>query len=132
MTVKVDTVALRRLPLYIRHHTHVRTIDRDFEWLVLQLESEVMGRKAAERTWSDTAHWPRDWWQAFKLRFFPRWLLNRFPVKYDSRVLRVRLEDWQTFPHAAFDPPPPGYLGDPVNFVILTGLGDSYWRPKGQ
>lgn len=26
--------------------------------------------------------WPDGWWQAFKLRFFPHWLLRRFPVRY--------------------------------------------------
>ena len=26
--------------------------------------------------------YPQDWWQAVKERWFPQWLLNRFPVKY--------------------------------------------------
>jgi hypothetical protein len=28
------------------------------------------------------ASWPCDWWQAFKERWFPAFLLKRYPVKY--------------------------------------------------
>lgn len=27
--------------------------------------------------------WPADWWQAFRARWFPRWWLRRYPVRYD-------------------------------------------------
>ena len=27
--------------------------------------------------------WPADWWQAFRARWFPRWWLRKFPVKYE-------------------------------------------------
>ncbi len=26
--------------------------------------------------------WPKTWWDAFKLRWFPKWLLVRFPAEY--------------------------------------------------
>lgn len=28
--------------------------------------------------------WPRTWWDAFKCRWFPTWLLRRYPADYDS------------------------------------------------
>ncbi len=28
--------------------------------------------------------WPRDWWQAFKDRWFPLWALTRWPVRYQT------------------------------------------------
>ena len=47
--------------------------------------------------------WPRTWWDALKLRWFPHWWLNRWPPNYD----RVDLE--QTIylavcPHLHDDP----------------------------
>lgn len=34
--------------------------------------------------------YPYDWWQAFKERWFPAWLLKRYPVQYHVVVLDVR------------------------------------------
>jgi hypothetical protein len=46
--------------------------------------------------------YPSDWWQAFKERWFPKWLLKQFPVK--------KAEVWAVhkFPELA---PPDGFLG---------------------
>jgi hypothetical protein len=32
---------------------------------------------------------PRDWWQAFKAQFFPRWLLKWCPVQLDEWQVKV-------------------------------------------
>jgi hypothetical protein len=34
--------------------------------------------------------YPCDWKEAFKERWFPKWLLNRYPVKYKEIVLDVK------------------------------------------
>lgn len=31
----------------------------------------------------DLAKYPSTWWDAFKERWYPKWLLKRFPVEYD-------------------------------------------------
>lgn len=36
----------------------------------------------SEKVRRQTIKFPRDWWQAFKERWFPNWLLNRYPVDY--------------------------------------------------
>jgi len=33
--------------------------------------------------------WPKDWWQAFKERFFGSWLRKRYPVKYNHEILKA-------------------------------------------
>lgn len=38
-----------------------------------------------------TVRWPADWRQAFKERWFPAWLLRRFPVKYAEKTVRRRV-----------------------------------------
>ena len=37
--------------------------------------------------------YPADWWQAFKLRFFPAWLIKRFPVVYRHLVISAIYPD---------------------------------------
>lgn len=32
----------------------------------------------------EAARYPADWWQAVKERWFPQWLLSRYPVEYTS------------------------------------------------
>jgi len=32
--------------------------------------------------------YPKDWWQAFKERWFPKWLLNKYPVIKRYHTLR--------------------------------------------
>lgn len=34
------------------------------------------------------AVYPTDWWQAFKERWFPYWLLRRYPVRYTKIVAK--------------------------------------------
>ena len=36
--------------------------------------------------------WPKGWWQAFRLRCFPRWWLRRHPVKYRRESLRASID----------------------------------------
>lgn len=33
---------------------------------------------------------PADWWQAVKERFFPRWLLKRFPIRYQTYTVHLK------------------------------------------
>lgn len=44
--------------------------------LALSLHSHIYGERIRDITF------PSDWWQAFKARWFPGWLLRRFPVRY--------------------------------------------------
>lgn len=40
---------------------------------------------------------PTDWWNAVKERFFPKWLLKKFPVKYET--IPVDVEVTKVCPH---------------------------------
>ena len=42
-----------------------------------------------ERVKRQEVKYPRNWWQAFKERFFPGWVLKRWPVEYHNVVLDV-------------------------------------------
>jgi hypothetical protein len=63
-------------------------IPHNMDALVLQLNGMLLG----ETIFEETVEYPRDWWQAFKQRWFPRWLRARFPVllihrKFSNKVV---------------------------------------------
>ena len=49
--------------------------------MLLQLTTYMHGM-ADERVQIDKK-WPKTWWDAFKERWFPKWILSRWPVEYD-------------------------------------------------
>jgi len=51
--------------------------------LVLELRAYL----ASERL--SGIKYPKDWWQAFKERWFPKWLLKRYPVQYHEAHVRA-------------------------------------------
>ena len=40
------------------------------------------------------AKYPADWWQAFKVRWFPQWLLKRHPAQYTEIVARHKFPQY--------------------------------------
>lgn len=61
--------------------------DERLRALVLTLTSCVAQNKKEPIDISE--QWPCDWWQAFKERWFPRWALRRWPVRYKSVELHT-------------------------------------------
>jgi hypothetical protein len=51
--------------------------------LVLTLVAHVAGESAAKIE----CKWPRDWWQAFRARWWPQRYLEKYPVQYERREL---------------------------------------------
>ena len=52
--------------------------DQILEDIVIRVMEEQLAMKAGERI----IKYPKDWREAFKDRWFPRWLKKRFPVEY--------------------------------------------------
>jgi len=48
-------------------------LERAANSLVLSMAAKVLGETL------DYREYPSDWWSAFKLRWFPKWVLKRFP-----------------------------------------------------
>jgi hypothetical protein len=44
----------------------------------------VYGRRAEE-----VVSYPATWWDGFKLRFFPRWAIRRWPARYARIVIKA-------------------------------------------
>jgi len=67
-----------------------------------------------------SANWPRNWYQAFRERFLPKWWLRWFPVKkefiYERRYDKVFLS---VFPDKVTQYP---LEGDRVAFHVMNGI----------
>jgi len=58
------------------------------EDIIIKVKSFVYGVDEATRRVE--IRYPADWWEAFKERWFPRWLLKRYPVKYHEETVEAR------------------------------------------
>ena len=78
--VTLDKIAVG-IQLAVSEHLMGATVDVEQvlqDQFVFRLRGYLMGHKLPERKFS----YPSDWWQAFKLRWFPAWALKRYPVRY--------------------------------------------------
>ncbi len=73
-------------------------VDRYVEMVSGEIVYRVEGHVYGEQR-SQVVEYPRGWWQAFKLRWFPKFLLTRFPVINT----KIKVEFDTVFPD--FDPP---------------------------
>lgn len=66
-------------------------IDPWAKGIVFGLEVAVPGRKVTEHEATDRFEFraPADWWQALRERWFPKWWLKKWPVKYRVETKEV-------------------------------------------
>jgi hypothetical protein len=64
-------------------------VDRHVGDMAMRLVAKIAQKKA------DVIVYPADWKEAFKERWFPSWLLEKFPVKY------VRVDVMEYYPKVA-------------------------------
>ena len=46
--------------------------------IAIRLRGYIWGKQLGKHS----VTYPEDWWQAFKERWFPKWVLGRYPVRY--------------------------------------------------
>jgi len=82
--VTIDPTMLRKVKVHE---------SRDFmrDEILVSMMVDVAGRK--ERV--TKIRCPRTWWQHFKKTFFPAWVLETFPVTYDT----YEVVTWRVCPH---------------------------------
>lgn len=85
--------------------------------MLLALRQDVFAQKIEEVSHS----YPSDWWQAFKARWFPNWLLRRYPVTTTT----FRLTASALYPKIAF-PDGTMYMEKIVN-AGGDGTGSGRW-----
>ena len=92
MIPNIETIALERMQHAVQAHlsqealmdslnivSYIDIISKD---LCMSMRYSLLGRSM------DEIKYPTDWKQAFKERWFPKWLLKKYPVKY--RIINVK------------------------------------------
>jgi len=71
--------------------------------MIAEIRLKMLQRKQWEERHSTYVpyHHPRSWWDAFKLRYFPKWLLDYFPVRLTTiRIQQNRItKHYHVCPH---------------------------------
>lgn len=111
-----------------RELTDYPTIKTRVEGCAEGLKVEVVAFVAAmpSKRIEINKEWPRDWWQAFRKRWFPQWWLTRHPVRHDRVYVSQQLysnvcphlQKEETSTHLeflAFSNPPGGILDGEYN-----------------
>lgn len=80
-------------------------------------EVTIIARMAGQKV--QTYKHPKTWLDAFKLRWFPKWLQKKYSVEY------VKLETWECYPEYAI---PKDKFGEPVQFFMIEN--ESYNKIK--
>lgn len=86
----VDEIRLYKNKLVFQSHVPCEMIDEKLQlrsdlnedWCRNLLRAHLTGFLWGELGSTQTIKYPRTWWSAFKERWFPLWLLRRFPVEY--------------------------------------------------
>ena len=65
-----------------------------YDEVVMRVVQKVYGRELERQE----HEYPRDWWQAFKARWFPAWAKNKWPVEMTRVVIVAR----ELYPNVAF------------------------------
>lgn len=93
---KIPIIAKQRIARAAMLNTRLdAALDYAADDIVLTMERLVLG--LGGETFRVT--YPRDWWQAFKERWAPRWALRRWPVDYkvvEKRVFQAVCPHLQT------------------------------------
>lgn len=108
----------------------LETIKDEYEHMYLRLSARLLAHQLGGETIERRADlrveysYPATWWQMWKsqyqFRWYARWLVKRWPVRYvkpvvveDTATLRVDVKDYATFPKATIAYPE-GRLGTEV------------------
>jgi hypothetical protein len=75
-------------------NSHV--IEYNAKMLLFKLYSTVLSREISKEVISKESL-PLDWWQSFKLKWFPKWLKRKYPIKY--RVIETVVQKFHNCPH---------------------------------
>lgn len=81
---------------FLRNHLEITAemLNYHADRAAFALRSYVLGMKCSNKP-GNIVRWPRNWWQAFKERWFPDWWIRRWPVQYSTAVVN----GWNVCPH---------------------------------
>lgn len=94
--VPIETIELTRglLSMAIRIKTGLSPLKTDSDKYFDELSKDIIYRTKVfiwqQELDKKTIKYPKDWWEAFKERWFPRWLKKRYPIKCQYYVFEPK------------------------------------------
>ena len=58
-----------------------------YDQIIMRIRQDIFGKQLDKVE----IRYPADWWQSFKKRFFPDWLLSRYPVNEEIKIIDIIL-----------------------------------------
>ena len=110
-TVDIVLIELERLEIGFDWHCWIDDLpirEQQVDAIIAHIRGYVWSEKLGEHSIS----YPKDWWEAVKARFAPKWLLLRYPVK----LTRVALSAKALYPNFQR----PAGLGKPILRVYFS------------
>jgi hypothetical protein len=89
---------------------NIDVIKNELGNMVVKLDRTIWGEDLRKDEFTLDVKYPADWIQAFKLRFFPEWLMKRYPVKYATASKTYTVEDKALFPNLVVSQPNQAYV----------------------
>ena len=88
-------VILEQTPITARHTLAKYAMATDnikvcADWMGESLAVQIKDYIFAQTLEEHKATYPSDWWQAFKERWFPKWVLRRWPVRHTTVELKAQ------------------------------------------
>jgi hypothetical protein len=65
-------------------------IDFYFDYLMRCIVGDIQGYVWGEPAFHKVIKYPKDWFEFFKQRWFPKWLLKKYPIKYRYHTLDIK------------------------------------------
>lgn len=84
------TEKLSRLAFAELSEAEVRFEEIADDFIRNQLTMVVQGYLWGESGPTQTISYPETWWDAFKERWFPQWLLSRYPIRYRHHEISLK------------------------------------------
>lgn len=85
--IPYKSVTLERLTFGINLTVHREALGMFDDYVAAQVRGYVWSQDAGKK---EVVRYPADWWQAFKARWFPAWLLARYPVIHKVYEFQVK------------------------------------------
>jgi hypothetical protein len=86
LTIKETTYTKTRLSALkymCKHNTTIDVSEYAKDHLKVSLSYQFYQKDAIP-----PVRYPKDWWEAFKERWFPKWLLERYPAQYNTVIVK--------------------------------------------
>ncbi len=107
--------------LNLRDKTDLHFFKGEVRRAVYELQTFILAEKLAHDTVPVYFSYPATWWDAFKLRFFFKWLLDKYPVNYTVVVKKVDFKQYALYP--SINEVFPDYPKENIIIHSMTAVG---------